>query len=90
MGLSRENRVLRSIAGNVRRLRERAGLTQDELGERARVRGRYVQDIERARAFQVSVVVLVALAKVLGVDERVLLRPAELPPARRGRPPRTP
>jgi transcriptional regulator with XRE-family HTH domain len=81
--------LLRSIAGNVRRLRERAGLTQEALAESARVREKYVQDVERARALQLSVVVLAALADALGVEVAQLLRPAALPPARNGRPRKT-
>lgn len=89
MGLPRGKKVLRSIGANVRRFRERAHLTQEELAEAARIQSRYVQDIERARALQLSVVVLVAIADALDVDERALLRPAELQPARPGRPKKT-
>ena len=34
-----------------------------------------------------TLAILVALAEALGVDPRALLKPAELPPARAGRPP---
>jgi transcriptional regulator with XRE-family HTH domain len=86
--LARGKKVLRSIGANVRRLRVRAGLTQEALGELARVQARYVQDVERAHASQLSVVVLAAIADALEVDVRVLFRAAELFPARPGRPPK--
>jgi transcriptional regulator with XRE-family HTH domain len=67
----------------------RRGLTQEGLAEAADVEARYVQEVERGRT-NLSIGVLVALATALGVDERALLKPASLPPARRGRPPSKP
>jgi transcriptional regulator with XRE-family HTH domain len=80
-------RVFQRYAGaNVRRLRRRTNLTQEELAERAGVDWRTVQDVERART-NLTLAVLVSLADALGVDPRALLRPAPLPPPRTGRPP---
>lgn len=79
---------LRSIAANVRRLRERQRRTQEELARAARVAPRYVQEVERARA-NLSLTMLVKLAVALDVDPRRLLKPVrDLPPASVGRPPR--
>jgi transcriptional regulator with XRE-family HTH domain len=79
--------IQRYIAANVLRLRVRRGLTQEELAEAVGVEPRYVQEIERARS-NLSIAVLVGLARALGVDERALLKPATLPPPRAGRPPK--
>ncbi len=76
---------LRYVAANVRALRVRRGLTQEQLGERAGIEPRYVQDVERART-NLSFAVFVALANALDVVPARLLRPAEMPPARPGRP----
>jgi len=77
---------LRYVAANVRALRLRRGLTQEQLGERSGIEPRYVQDVERART-NLSFAVFVALANALGVVPARLLRPAEMAPARTGRPP---
>jgi transcriptional regulator with XRE-family HTH domain len=74
----------RSVAANVRALRERRGLTQEQLAEAASIGPRYLQEVERART-NPSLEMLVAIADALGVDPRRLLRPAELeirPPGR--------
>jgi len=78
---------LRNVAGNVRRLRLKQGLTQEQLAEKAEIEARYVQDIERAKT-NMTLAILVALAEALGVDPRALLKPAALLPARAGRPPK--
>ncbi|MFI5303028.1 MAG: helix-turn-helix domain-containing protein [Polyangiales bacterium] len=77
---------LRYVAANVRRLRAKAGLTQEELGERAEIEPRYLQDVEHART-NLSFAIFVRLATALDVDPRRLLRPAQMPPTRAGRPP---
>lgn len=77
---------LRSIAVNVRRLRERQNRTQEDLARAARVAPRYVQEVERART-NMSLTMLVKLAAALDVDPRRLLKPApDLPAASPGRP----
>ena len=77
--------LLASIAANVRGLRARRGLTQEALAQRADQDLAYVQRVERA-ATNLSVRVLFALARALGVSPGQLLRPRALPPSRRGRP----
>jgi transcriptional regulator with XRE-family HTH domain len=77
--------VQRSTGANVRRLRTRLGLTQEQLAERAGIDWRSVQDVERART-NFTITVLVSLAVALDVDPRALLRPAELPAPKTGRP----
>jgi transcriptional regulator with XRE-family HTH domain len=76
---------LQYIAGNAKKLRIKAGLTQEQLGEKAGIDPRYVQDVERARS-NISMAVFIGLADALGVAPSRLLRPTDLPPARPGRP----
>jgi transcriptional regulator with XRE-family HTH domain len=59
-------KVVRRIAGNVRRLREAQGLTQEQLAHRAGMHRTYVSQIERA-VKNVTVVKLDQVAKGLGV-----------------------
>jgi transcriptional regulator with XRE-family HTH domain len=79
--------VVRNVAGNVARLRQARGWTQDQLAEKAQLATRYLQRIERGQV-NMSVVVLVQLARALSVPASRLLRPARLTPARHGRPPK--
>lgn len=83
---ARTRRHLAYIGANVRRGRERAGLTQERLAEMAELDLRFVQRVERGQTNS-SVAVLVALADALGVAPGSLFKQADLPPARTGRPP---
>jgi transcriptional regulator with XRE-family HTH domain len=65
--------------------RVRRGLTQAELAEQADVELRFVQRVEQAKV-NFGVVALVKLAQALEIAPAELLRPAELPRAKRGRP----
>ncbi|KYF47535.1 Cro/Cl family transcriptional regulator [Sorangium cellulosum] len=77
--------VLRYIGANVRRIRIKRGMTQQELADAAGVALRFLQEIERAKS-NIGVGVLVKLADVLGVRPGVLFHQRELPPVKRGRP----
>ena len=77
--------LLTYIAANVRRSRERKGLTQERLAESASVDIRYLQRVERG-TINLSVDVLTALAEALGITPASLLRPAKLTPPKAGRP----
>jgi transcriptional regulator with XRE-family HTH domain len=68
------------IGANVRRGRERTGLTQEKLAEDAELDLRYVQRVERG-CTSPSAAVLVALADALGVTPGSLFKKAALPPA---------
>ena len=81
--------VIRNVAGNVATLRQARDWTQEQLAERSQLATRYLQRIERGQV-NISVGVLVQLARALCVPASRLLRPARLTPARRGRPPRKP
>jgi transcriptional regulator with XRE-family HTH domain len=83
----REGRILESLAGNVLRVRLRQGLTQEQLAEASELTPRYIQQIERARV-NPALTVFLAIADALEVTPATLLRPAKLPEARPGRPPR--
>ncbi|XYH95542.1 helix-turn-helix domain-containing protein [Sorangium sp. So ce1128] len=82
---ARLEEVLSFIAANVRRLRLKRGMTQQELAETAGIALRFLQEIERAKT-NVGVAVLVKLADVLGVPPGVLFRRRERPEVKRGRP----
>jgi transcriptional regulator with XRE-family HTH domain len=82
---ARLDEVLRSIGANVRRIREKRGMTQQELADAAEIALRFLQKVEHAQT-NVGVAILVRLADVLGVRPGVLFRQRELPPVKRGRP----
>ncbi|AUX35266.1 helix-turn-helix transcriptional regulator [Sorangium sp. So ce296] len=82
---ARLEEVLRFIGANVRRIREKRGMTQQELADAAGIALRFLQKVEHAQS-NVGVAVLVRLADVLGVRLGVLFRQRELPPVKRGRP----
>jgi transcriptional regulator with XRE-family HTH domain len=50
---------------NLKRLRTKAGLSQEELAERAEITARYLQSIE-AGSFGASLAVLIRLRRALG------------------------
>ncbi len=80
-----EQPFLDFIAANVRRRRERLGLTQEEFSEQAEFDIRFFRFIEQARK-DISVSTLVRLANVLGCDPGALFRPARPAVRRPGRP----
>lgn len=77
--------VLGYVAGNVRRLRIRAGFTQEQLAELADIDLTYAQRIERGTT-NLTVGILAAIADALDVVPGALLRRAPKPIIRRGRP----
>jgi transcriptional regulator with XRE-family HTH domain len=85
MQAARLDKLLRSIAANVRRLRHQRGMTQEQLAERAVMDLSYLQRIERAEV-NLSMSKLLGMADALGLPPGLLLRAARLPPPRRGRP----
>jgi len=78
-------KALSYIAANVRRLRTERGLTQQGLAEALGVDLRTAQRIESGKA-DVAVSTLVALGEILGVKPAALLKEAEMPEVKRGRP----
>jgi transcriptional regulator with XRE-family HTH domain len=78
-------RVRSYIAANVRRLRARAGLTQEQLAEAASVDLTYLQRIERGTA-NPSARVLVEVASALAVPPARLFAKAAPAVRRSGRP----
>jgi transcriptional regulator with XRE-family HTH domain len=65
----------RLFAGNVKRLRQAAGLSQELLADRANLHRTYISSIERGER-NVSIDNIFAIAEALGVDPRDLLAPA--------------
>jgi len=76
MRTTRDRRVLASIAANTRRVRERRGLTQEQLAEEADLDVRQVQRVERG-TIDFGVTRLVRLASALDIDVGKLLRLAK-------------
>ena len=66
---------MRALVGrNVQRIRQRKGLTQEELSEKAGFTQQYISDLENGRR-NPTVVTLYELAMALGVSHMDLLRP---------------
>lgn len=80
---------LEAIAANVRRLRERRGLTQFRLAVAADVEPRYIARIESGTA-NPSAAILIKLAQALDVQVGALFRPAQREPQSPGRPRKQP
>jgi transcriptional regulator with XRE-family HTH domain len=77
--------ILGYIGANIRRIRKRHGLTQEELSEAADLDARFVQRIERGQ-INLSIDVLISIADALTVKPTMLFRPEKLLPSRVGRP----
>ena len=73
------------IGANVRRLRRKRGMTQEELAEAAELDLTFVQRIELAKT-NLGVAALVTIADALEVPPGALFRKAALPEVKRGRP----
>jgi len=78
------------FAGRLRELREEAGLTQQQLGERAGLSQPGIADLEQQRR-KPAWETVVALCQALGVTPDAFVQePAERSPAGRGRPRKSP
>ncbi|WP_437617253.1 helix-turn-helix transcriptional regulator [Sorangium sp. So ce834] len=77
--------LLLYIAANLRRLRQKRGMTQEQLAEAAGIELRTMQAIEVGRQ-SMSLGTLLSLANALDVSPAVLLRSAAMPEIKRGRP----
>ena len=77
--------LLLYVAANVRRIRSKRGLTQEALAEAVGVDLQFIQKVESGKA-AVSLGTLAAIAEALAVKPDVLLKEAELPEVKRGRP----
>lgn len=85
-GIPDADTLLGYVAANVRRLREKAELTQEQLAELAAIDLTYLQRIERGTA-NPSVRVLAGVAVALEVMPGRLFRKARAVPRTLGRPP---
>ena len=75
--------ILSSIGRKIQSIREKKGITQDQLGERAGMNAKYVSAIERGRK-NLTVLTLEKLAKALDVEIfELLILPTELEPRQR-------
>jgi transcriptional regulator with XRE-family HTH domain len=66
------------LAANLRKLRQAAGLSQEELAHRAEIDRTYISALERC-VYSASIEVVDRLAKALGVDASDLLLPQKPP-----------
>ena len=85
MRANRERALLESFSANVRRIRRRKGLTQEQLAEKAELAARFVQRLETGRA-NPSLTVFVAVAQALDASFASLLKAAVFSRSRPGRP----
>jgi transcriptional regulator with XRE-family HTH domain len=69
-----------TLAINLRRLRQAAGLSQEELAHRADIDRTYISSIERQK-YAASIEVVDSLAKGLGVEASELLQAPPAPDA---------
>jgi len=73
---------MRTLVGrNVLRLRNRQGLTQEELAEKSGFGQQYLSDLERGKR-NPTIVSLYELAQALGVSHVELVRPPRRNPAK--------
>lgn len=72
--MSTEPPPRRILADNLRRLRRTAGISQEELGDRAGLHRTYISSIERAGR-NVTLDNLFVLARALGVSAAELVTP---------------
>lgn len=82
--------ILETIAANVRHIRNRRGLSQEQLAEAADIDLRQLSRIETAKAGDFAVSNLLGLCDALDVRLGELVRPRKLPAPKRGRPVRLP
>jgi len=71
-GASAELRIL--FAANLRKARQKAALSQEDLAAYAGIHQPYVSDVERG-VYNITLETMVNLADAVGVDVRQLLRP---------------
>ena len=72
--------TLTSVGGKIQAIRERKGITQDQLGERTGINAKYISAIERGQK-NVTVLTLEKIAKGLDVElYELLVLPIELEP----------
>ena len=62
------------VGRNVRRIRERAKMTQEQFAEKSGFSQQYISDLERGRRNH-TIVTIYELAQALGVSHIDLLRP---------------
>lgn len=68
-------RIREVLATNLRRYRQAARLSQEELAHRAEIDRTYISSLERCQ-YAASIDVLESLARELGVEAYALLKPA--------------
>ncbi|MFZ5897063.1 MAG: helix-turn-helix domain-containing protein [Myxococcota bacterium] len=81
----RAQEVIKHLGGNVQRLRQKRGLTQERLAEMTSLDLSYTQRVERGQ-INVTLGTLVTFADALEVPPAALLRPGKGPVITRGRP----
>ncbi len=75
--------ILSLIGAKIQSIREKNGVTQDQLGERAGINAKYVSAIERGQK-NLTILTLEKIAKGLDVELfELLILPVELEPKQR-------
>jgi len=82
----RAQEVIKHLGGNVQRLRQKRGYTQERLAEMTSLDLSYTQRVERGQV-NVTLGTLVTFADALEVLPAALLKPGKGPVISRGRPP---
>ena len=67
-------KIREMLAANLKRYRRAAGLSQEELAHRAGIDRTYISSLERCQ-YAASIDVVDNLARELGVEAHVLLKP---------------
>jgi transcriptional regulator with XRE-family HTH domain len=76
---------MRHVGGNLQRLRQKRGFTQEHLAELTGLDLSYTQRVERGM-INLTIGSLATFADALGVQPMALLRPGKPPQIKRGRP----
>lgn len=66
------NQVLTTLGKTIRRLRNKIGISQEELAERAEIHRTYMGDVERGER-NIAILNIVKIAKALKVKPSILL-----------------
>jgi len=73
MKIYRNDKVLRALATNVRKLRKEAGISQEELAFQCEIDRTYISKVERGVA-NPSLLILARIAEILNVETQELIK----------------
>lgn len=73
MKIYRNDKVLRALAANVRKLRKEANISQEELAFQCEIDRTYISKVERGVA-NPSLLILARIAEILNVETEELIK----------------